>query len=241
MLLHLPIFLRKAILACFSFSVGFTLHLGSVTAAETLLLGSEDSLTIDYGIADCIIDLENGTLQLEGATKLLLSNCGEGDGRYYTLLTGVSGLLDKDGNELTLNSSNNYISKYFDTAQPGTGFWANSTLQLTSDGLLRLVRHNQTVKNAVTITSRRTNGASYRYYKGASFKNITFSSSSYAYGGAIYGFGSTITLSNNGSVTFSGNTAYAASSSSAYGGAIYGVSSSTITLSGNGRDRKSVV
>ena len=234
MLLHLPIFLRKAILACFSFSVGFTLHLGSVTAAETLLLGSEDSLTIDYGIADCIIDLENGTLQLEGATKLLLSNCGEGDGRYYTLLTGVSGLLDKDGNELTLNSSNNYISKYFDTAQPGTGFWANSTLQLTSDGLLRLVRHNQTVKNAVTITSRRTNGASYRYYKGVSFKNITFSSSSYAYGGAIYGFGSTITLSNNGSVTFSGNTAYAASSSSAYGGAIYGVSSSTITLSGNG-------
>ena len=203
-------------------------------AAADLTLGSEDSLTIDYGIADCIIDLENGTLQLEGATKLLFSNCGEGDGRYYTLLTGVSALLDKDGNELTLNSSNNNISKYFDTAQPGTGFWANSTLQLTSDGLLRLVRHNQTVKNALTITSRRTNGASYRYYKGVSFENITFSSSSYARGGAIYGGSSTIELSNNGSVTFSGNTASSSSSSYARGGAIYGGSSSTITLSDNG-------
>ncbi len=205
-------------------------------ATADLTLGSEDSLTIDYGIADCIIDLENGTLQLEGATKLLLSNCGEGDGRYYTLLTGVSGLLDKDGNELTLNSSNNNISKYFDTAQPGTGFWANSTLQLTSDGLLRLVRHNQTVKNALTITSRRTNGASYRYYKGVSFENITFSSSSSAsaWGGAIDGgWDSTIELSGNGSVTFSGNTA-SSSGGTIYGGAIGGYWGSTIELSGNG-------
>ena len=233
MKLHIPVLLRNALLACFSVAFAYSMSRDSAAAAD-LTLGSEDSLTIDYGIADCIIDLENGTLQLEGATKLLFSNCGEGDGRYYTLLTGVSALLDKDGNELTLNSSNNNISKYFDTAQPGTGFWANSTLQLTSDGLLRLVRHNQTVKNALTITSRRTNGASYRYYKGVSFENITFSSSSYARGGAIYGGSSTIELSNNGSVTFSGNTASSSSSSYARGGAIYGGSSSTITLSDNG-------
>ena len=64
------------------------------------------------------------------------------------------------------------------------------------------------------------------------FDGNTYStSSSYAEGGAIYGFYSPITLSGNGSVTFIGNTA-SSSSSSAYGGAIYG--DSTITLSDNG-------
>ena len=54
-----------------------------------------------------------------------------------------------------------------------------------------------------------------------------------AYGGAIYGdSSSTITLSGNGSVTFSGNTASGSPSGS--GGAIYGSSTSTITLNNNG-------
>ncbi|MBO5683550.1 MAG: PEP-CTERM sorting domain-containing protein, partial [Akkermansia sp.] len=59
------------------------------------------------------------------------------------------------------------------------------------------------------------------------------SSSSYVTsGGAIYGGSySTITLSNNGSVTFSGNTA---SGQYTHGGAIYGDVHSTITLSNNG-------
>ena len=64
------------------------------------------------------------------------------------------------------------------------------------------------------------------------FSGNTASSSSYAEGGAIYGSrDSTITLSNNGSVSFIGNTA---SGSSAYGGAIYGGDDSTITLNNNG-------
>ena len=237
MKLHLPVRLFKSVLSCLSVvAAGLTLFSGTLLANSSLTLGSGDSLSVDYAAADSIADLDGGELRLNGDAALLLFNCGEGDGRYYTLLTGVSGLLDKDGNELTLNSSNNNISKYFDTTQPGTGFWANSTLQLTSDGLLRLVRHNQTVQNALTITSRKTNGASYRYYKGVSFENITFSpSDARAYGGAISGDNSsTITLSDNGSVTFSGNTASSSSYSSssyAYGGAIYG---STITLSDNG-------
>ena len=54
-------------------------------------------------------------------------------------------------------------------------------------------------------------------------------------GGAISG-GKRVTLNNNGSVTFSGNTASVSSSfySSVYGGAIDGGKSGTITLSGNG-------
>ena len=229
MKLHLPVRLFKSVLSCLSVvAAGLTLFSGTLLANSSLTLGSGDSLSVDYAAADSIADLDGGELRLNGDAALLLFNCGEGDGRYYTLLTGVSGLLDKDGNELTLNSSNNNISKYFDTTQPGTGFWANSTLQLTSDGLLRLVRHNQTVQNALTITSRKTNGASYRYYKGVSFENITFSpSDARAYGGAISGDNSsTITLSDNGSVTFSGNTA-------SNGGAIYGDDYSRITLSGN--------
>ena len=85
MKLHIPVLLRNALLACFSVAFAYSMSRDSDSmsrdgaAAADLTLGSEDSLTIDYGIADCIIDLENGTLQLEGATKLLLSNCGEGD------------------------------------------------------------------------------------------------------------------------------------------------------------------
>ncbi|MBQ1961216.1 MAG: hypothetical protein II349_06810, partial [Akkermansia sp.] len=61
------------------------------------------------------------------------------------------------------------------------------------------------------------------------FVGNTYSISSDAYGGAIDGY--IITLSGNGSVSFSDNTA-SSSSYSAFGGAIF--SSSTITLSGNG-------
>ena len=227
MKLHLPVLLRKALLACFAVCSAYTM--GLVASAADLTLGNEDSLTIDYADIASIPDLENGTLQLNGDTLLLLSNCGVGDGQTYTLLTGVSGLLDKDGNALALDSSNNAASLYFDATQPGTGFWADAILQFNADGTLQLVRHNAPVMDAVTITSRRTNGASYRYYKGVSFENITFSSSSYARGGAIYGeYYSTIRLSGNGSVTFSGNTA------SSYGGAIYGGENSTIRLSSNG-------
>ncbi|MBQ8517726.1 MAG: hypothetical protein IJ498_09135, partial [Akkermansia sp.] len=140
MKLHLPVLLRKALLACFSFTLACSMNSGSATAAD-LTLGGEDSLTIDYDDTDSIPDLENGTLQLRGDTSLLLSNCGSGDGKTYTLLTGVSRLIDAQGNIITLDSSNNTASLYFDTSQPGIGFWADATLQLTSDGVLQLVRY----------------------------------------------------------------------------------------------------
>ncbi len=223
MKLHLPVLLRKALLACFS--VCFAYSMGSLVSAANLTLGNEDSLTIDYADIASIPDLENGTLQLNGDTLLLLSNCGVGDGKAYTLLTGVSVLLDAEGNAIVLDSSNNFISHYFDTTRPGVGFWVNSTLQLTSDGSLQLVRHAESIKDAVAITTRQIGSVNYHYYTGVE----TYNCSSDNHGGAICGGDdSTIELSGNGSVTFSGNTAFY------YGGAIDGSSNSTISLSGNG-------
>ncbi len=237
MKLHLPKSLRANLFACLSFIVGCTLYSGSMASADVLSQGRENTLTIDYADPESIMDLENGALQLDGNAKLLLSNCGEGDGRTYTLLNGVSSLLDAEGNVIHLDDSNNAASQYFDTTQPGTGFWADATLSLTEDGTLQLVRHHETVKAAQTITTRQTGSLVYNYYEGISFEDIDYSrTSSNAYGGAIYGgSSSTITLSDNGSVTFSGNTvsssSYSTHSSNAYGGAIDGV---TITLSDNG-------
>ena len=204
----------------------------------SLILSDQDTLSIDYADADTFLHAD-GVLQLMGGTQLILSNCGEGDGKTYTLATGVSALLDAEGNELLLDSSNNTISHYFDTTQPGTGFWADATLSLSEDGILQLVRHHETVKAAQTITTRQTESLVYNYYEGISFEDITYSSSeSNVYGGAIYGGdNSTITLNDNGSVTFSGNSASTDSSSDSvylYGGAIYGGDNSSISLNGNG-------
>ena len=222
MKLHLPVLLRKALLACFSFTFACT----SSAAAADLTLGNEDSLTIDYADIASIPDLENGTLQLNGDTLLLLSNCGVGDGKTYTLLTGVSALLDAEGNAIVLDSSNNAISHYFDTTRPGTGFWADATLALTDDGMLQLVRREESVREAVTITIRQIGSVDYRYYTGVEFNDIASPDS----GGAIDGgYSLTIELRDNGSVVFRGNTA------SSYGGAIYGNRDSTITLNSNGR------
>lgn len=86
-----------------------------------------------------------------------------------------------------MDSANNAISNYFDATQPGTGFWADATLQLSADGTLQLVQHTETVKAAVTITTHQTGDAhSYQYYPGVEFKDISSYSS---YGGAIYSYG----------------------------------------------------
>ena len=260
MKLQLPVLLRKALLACFA----FTFACSATSAAADLTLGGDASLTIDYAAANSIPDLAGGTLTLNGDAILLLSNCGVGDGKTYTLLTGVGALLDAEGNPLTLTDENRVVSLYFDTSQPGTGFWANGWLQLASDDSVQLVLHDTEVLEALTITTRQTASLTYNYYEGISFQDITYSSDSSS-GGAIQGYGdimlsnngsvvfkgntassssyfasggaidgASITLSNNGSVTFSGNTASSSSSSFAAGGAIYGSSSSTITLSNNG-------
>ncbi|MBQ2379538.1 MAG: hypothetical protein II295_04015, partial [Akkermansia sp.] len=173
MKLHLPVLLRKALLASFTFSFACS----AAAHAADLTLGNEDSLTIDYAAADSIPDLEGGTLILNGDAILQLLNCGKGDGKTYTLATGISKLLDAEGNAITLVSTNNAISKYFDVTQPGTGFWAGSALVLTADGTLQLVRHNETVTAAETNTTRQTGGAVYQYYAGISFENIEYYSS----------------------------------------------------------------
>ncbi len=236
MKLHLPVFLRKAIL-----TLMLAYGVPAVHAAD-LTLGAADSLCVDYSVSDSLQNLNNGTLQLSGGTLLELMNCGEGDGKTYTLLTGVSCLLNAEGNPITLDSTNNAASLYFDTTQPGSGLWADGTLQL-NHGALQLVLHNETVKDAITITTRQENPSAYQYYAGVSFENIEYAVDYYAEGGAIYGDNrSTITLNDNGSVTFSGNTASASTTTSsdssyasAYGGAIYGGEwGSTITLSNNG-------
>ena len=193
----------------------------------------DDSLTIDYADATSIPDLANGTLQLNGGTLLTLSNCGSGDGKTYTLVSGVLSLLDVTGNPIILDDTNNAISAYFDANQPGTGFWADSVLVLTADGTLQLVRHDKAVQNAETITTRLTSGADYNYYEGVSFANLTYTTSDAAQGGAIDGgIHSTITLRNNGAVTFSTNKVDS-TTGYVYGGAISGGESSTITLSDN--------
>ncbi len=216
---HLPVLLRKALLACFA----FTFVCSASSSAADLTLGGKDSLTIDFAAADSIPDLAGGTLQLSGDTILHLFNCGEGDGKTYTLLSGVGALLDAEGHPLTLPDENKAALLYFDTSRPGTGFWADGWLQLAPDGSVQLVLHEKEVQDALTITTRQTGNVYYSYCAGISFKNLTTTDSN---GGAIYGSrSSTITLSNNGSVEFVGNTA------SSSGGAIYGV---TITLSNNG-------
>ena len=233
MKLHLPVILRKALLACFAFTFACT---KTVFAAD-LTLGSTDSLTIDYAGADSIPDLDGGALTLKGDTLLLLSNCSSGDGKTYTLLTGVGDLQDAEGNPLSLTDENNAALLYFDTTQPGTGFWGGGWLQLTSEGHVQLVLHGGEVQEALTISTRQTGSKTYNYYEGICFRDITYtlSGTSSAFGGTIYGESySTVTLSNNGSVTFTGNEASSSYYRGAYGGAIYGGSNSTITLSNNG-------
>ena len=251
MKLHLPLFLRKSVLSCIAFAAACTLSSGNLVMADDLILGEGDNLSIDYASGESIPDLDNGTLQLNGDTLLFLLNCGMGDGKTYTLATGVGSLLDTQGKVLELNSSNNVISNYFDATQPGTGFWAGGTLQNSDDGLMQLVLHDQTVKDAVTISSRMTSDADYRYYEGVAYSchagnddeiqengggiygssimmsyngEILFNrNSSSLYGGSIYG-SRTCSLTNNGSVLFSEN-------AGAYGGAIYG---RNVTLVANG-------
>jgi len=270
MKLHLPIILRKAVLTCLFAAVCGTMCTGNMAIASPLELDDKATVIIDYSQSDAIIDLEKSTLQLMGNTELVLSNCNEGDGKYYTLFTGVSSLLDKNGNELILGESNDAVSLYFNDAMPGSGFWANGTLILSAAGELQLVLHNHDVAEIAPITATQNGACEFLYNKKVEFKDIKSSSntgaiyldnpgsihstgtiilsyngtvifdgrgnSSYAdNGGAIYGssirYSRTITLDNNGSVSFIGNAA------GSKGGAIYGVSSSSdcsITLNNNG-------
>lgn len=202
---------------------------GSVLKSD-LVLEKNASLSVDYSGTGAATSLNDSVLVLQGGTRLQLSGCGNGDGKTYTLLTGVSELKDALGGAIILTSDNNAITNYFDISQPGTGFWSGSTLILTDDGVLQLVLHEKDVQEAVTLTKRQTSVTDYQYYEEVSFINITADDQ----GGAIYGGDdSTITLSNNGRVKFIGNLSQP-SDVSAKGAAIAGNASSTILLSNNG-------
>lgn len=92
-----------------------------------------------------------------------------------------------------------------------------------------MVLHNETVKDALEITTRQEGDAYYRYYEGVSFERLSANGDD---GGAIDGYGGTIILSNNGSVDFHGNNV-GNDDSIALGGAIYG--SGTLFLTCNGK------
>ena len=225
MKLHLPVFLRKAIL-----SLMLVYGVSAVQAAD-LALGAEDTLSVDYSVSGSLQDLDNGSLQLSGGTTLLLAHCGEGDGKSYTLFTGVSGLLGADGSALGLDDANNDASLYFDTTKSGTGFWASANLQLVN-GALQIVLHNEELKEALTITEQVTSssefGSGLQYYTSILAENVTdatMEGSYYTYGGVLRTW-EAFTLSNNGSVTFNSNSA------EYQGGAVY--AGADLTLSNNG-------
>ncbi len=227
MKLHLPVLLRKAVLACFSVAFAYSMSSGS-TAAADLTLGGDDSLAVDCADPSSITDLAGGTLTLAGGTELRISNCGTGDGKTYTLLTSVSGLLDDEGNVISLDSSNNAIANYFDTTQPGTGFWADATLSLTDDGILQLVLHDQTGQGALSITTRQVPSSDLNYsYYGKITAQDRSAGGYAAYGGAIYARYLEVSFNNNAELVFSKNIAsayrisgYSDSTTNAYGGAI---------------------
>lgn len=230
---HLPALLRRSVLNLVCV-FGYTLFSGSSIAAnEPYTLGAENTLFVDYSDSATIVDLQGGILQLEGNTLLNLASTGEGDGRVYTLLTGVSGLVDAQGNAISLDVSNNAVSNYFAASLPGTGFWAGATLQLSDDGVLQMVRHNEIVKSPLEITIRNTAGGDYDYYESITIRDIRSSSSSTISGGAI--LRDSIHLNNNGRVLIARNSvssSAASSSEKAMGGAI---KAATITLTGNGQ------
>ena len=205
---------------------------GSVLKSD-LVLEKNASLSVDYAGTGSATSLNNSALSLQGGTRLQLSGCGNGDGKTYTLLTGVSELKDAKGNAISLNSTNNAIDKYFDTSQPGTGFWAGATLQLTDKGDLQLILHNQDLKGGETITNRQTGDLDYQYYNEITFENIL---SNYNGSAIEAGYKCEVLLSNNGSVSFRGNTSSPTGTyTNAEGGAIYGGYNSKISLNNNGR------
>lgn len=212
---------------------GFILFNGSVVSADNLRLGGEDSLVIDYADSSSITDLNNGDLQLKGDTLLSLLNAGAGDGKTYTLMIGVSGLVDAEEYAIKLDDTNNAASLYFDTTQPGTGFWAAGRLVLV-DGNLQIENHNEdiivsTAEDGVTRITTRQTRANYQYHKGVNFEKLVASHSD---GGAVAGI---VTLSHNGRVSFIENMSMSTySTSDIQGGAILGPYNNSMTLTHNG-------
>lgn len=213
---HLPSSLRRSLLAAIAIT-----SLSPIAKAD-LTLDSSNTIVITYSVESSIPSVD-GTLKLTGGTKLDLNDCGIGDGKTYIIFTGVTELVDANGNTISGNAS----SHYFDTTQPGTGFWSGSSLVLNGN-VLQLELHDKEVKEAVTITERRTEPIYYQYYADIIFSNIEETASSRVLGGAVnLPSDSNSEISHNGSVAFIQNTAYE-------GGAIYADNNSSVSLNNNG-------
>lgn len=156
MKLHLPLSLLSAVLLATAslysraqavdiplvLESGQELNLtGNTGGLQSPLILSDGILSIDYSNATTPASLNGNALSLSGGTALHLIPGTATDGRVINLLTNVGTLYGTDGTPLVLNEQNNAAANYFDTTQPGTGYWANATLQLTEDGTLQMVRY----------------------------------------------------------------------------------------------------
>ena len=129
-------------------SAGRELSLGGGTVLDAdLSLGGGLLSLADSGV-DSLASLNGHALTFLGNTKLSLS--GFAPDRVTDILTGVSSLRDSSGNALQLNNTNNKASLYFDFSQPGMGYWSNTYLQLTDDGILQLVRNSAIIPEGYT-------------------------------------------------------------------------------------------
>ena len=123
--------------------MGDALHIGE---GDTLFV-NKDGAVLESALilgSNCRIEfagsasLDNNTLGLHKGAVLSLSTTG--DGCTYDLFSDVSGLVDAFGSPLSLNATNNSMANYFDVTHPGSGFWSNSTLQISGD-TLQIVRY----------------------------------------------------------------------------------------------------
>ena len=183
----------------------------TVCHADFLSLIEEGStllLDVSSAIGTCAL---TGNLTMNGSMQLLLGETTAA--MENAVLMWVSGEVNGwTDSSLTLNGSTGdaHIT------------WVNNHLVLNYNEST----YNQYFNGSIAYSERQFAPLFYHHYEEISFKDIAYStSSSSAYGGAIYGGDdSTITLSNNGSVTFSGNTASS-------GGAIY--SDGSVIITGN--------
>ena len=143
-------------------------------------------------------DMNGNSVTMTGDCSLIITS--PGDGREYELFSNVSCLLDASGAVVELNSENCKIENFFSTDSPGSGFWKDGILQLTEDGSLKLIRHDNEVKSPLTIESR-TLEREYCFYESVECNNVTDVTEPEGPPTAE------LSLSNNGSISFEGNSA----------------------------------
>lgn len=143
-------------------------------------------------------DMNGNSVTMTGDCSLIITS--PGDGREYELFSNVSCLRDASGAVVELNSENCKIENFFSTDSPGSGFWKDGILQLTEDGSLKLIRHDNEVKSPLTIESR-TLEREYCFYESVECNNVTDVTEPEGRPTAE------LSLSNNGSISFEGNSA----------------------------------